>query len=72
MYTTEPLSHVTDELLGFLRESSPPAASGDGVHAHDNRAEEHLRDLNVATLWSVSLWLHRTLLLGDTRDELLD
>ena len=40
MYTTEPLSHVTDELLGFLHESLPTAASGDGVHAHDDRLED--------------------------------
>ena len=40
MYTTEPLSHVTDEFLGFLHESWPTAASGDGVHAHDDRLED--------------------------------
>ena len=40
MYTTEPLSHVTDEFLGCLHERSPTAASGDGVHAHDDRLED--------------------------------
>ena len=40
MYTTEPLSHFTDEYLDFLYESLPTAASGDGVHVHDDRIEE--------------------------------
>ena len=40
MYTTEPLSHLADEYLAFLHESSPTAASGDGVHAHDDRVED--------------------------------
>ena len=40
MYTTEPLSHFADEYLDFLHESSPTAASGDGVHAHDDRIED--------------------------------
>ena len=40
MYTTEPLSHITEEILGFLHESSPTDASGDGVHAHDDRLED--------------------------------
>ncbi len=40
MYTTEPLSHFADEYLGFLHESLPTAASGDGVHAHDDQIED--------------------------------
>ena len=40
MYTTEPLSHLADEYLDFLHESSPTAASSDGVHAHDDRIED--------------------------------
>ncbi len=40
MYTTEPLSHFADEYLDFLYESLPTAASGDGVHAHDDRIED--------------------------------
>jgi hypothetical protein len=40
MHTTEPLSHFVDEYLGFLHERSPTAASGDGVHAHDDRIED--------------------------------
>ena len=40
MYTTEPLSHFADEYLDFLHESLPTAASGDGVHAHDDRIED--------------------------------
>ena len=40
MYTTEPLSHFADEYLHFLYESLPTAASGDGVHAHDDRIED--------------------------------
>ena len=40
MYTTEPLSHFTDEYLDFLYESLPTAASGDGVHVHDDRIED--------------------------------
>ena len=40
MYTSEPLSHFADEFLDFLHECSPTAASGDGVHAHDDRIED--------------------------------
>ena len=40
MYTTEPLSHFADEYLDFLYESLPTAASGDGVHTHDDRIED--------------------------------
>ena len=40
MYTTEPLSHFADEFLDFLHECSPTAASGDGVHTHDDRIED--------------------------------
>jgi uncharacterized protein (DUF885 family) len=40
MYTTEPLSHLAEEYLNFLYESSPTAASGDGVHAHDDLLED--------------------------------
>jgi len=39
----EPLSHLADEYLNFLHESSPTAASGDGVHAHDDRVEDLAR-----------------------------
>ena len=54
MYSTEPLSHVADEYLDCLHESLPTAASGDGVHAHDDRIEDlsrsaiegHGRDLS--------------------------
>ena len=44
MYTTEPLSHFADEYLDFLYESLPTAASGDGVHTHDDRIEDAERD----------------------------
>ena len=40
MYTSEPLSHFIDEYLGFLYENAPSAASGDGMHAHDDRLED--------------------------------
>ena len=40
MYTTEPLSQFADEYLNFLYESSPTAASAEGVHAHDDRIED--------------------------------
>ena len=40
MYTTEPLSHFADDYLDFLYESLPTAASGDGLHAHDDRIED--------------------------------
>ena len=40
MYTSEPLSHFIDEYLAFLYENAPTAASGDGMHAHDDRLED--------------------------------
>ena len=40
MYTSEPLSHFIDEYLEFLYENAPTAASGDGMHAHDDRLED--------------------------------
>jgi uncharacterized protein (DUF885 family) len=40
MYTTEPLSQLAEEYLDFLYERSPTAASGDGVHAHDDMLED--------------------------------
>jgi hypothetical protein len=40
MDTTEPLSHFVDKYLNFLYESLPTAASGDGVHIHDDRMED--------------------------------
>ena len=43
MHTSEPLSHFTDEYLDFLYESSPTAASGDGMHAHDDLLEDLAR-----------------------------
>ncbi len=54
MYSTEPLSHVADEYLDCLHESLPTAASGDGIHAHDDQIEDlsrsaiegHGRDLS--------------------------
>ena len=40
MSTTEPLSHLVDQYRDFLHESSPTAASTDGVHTHDDRLED--------------------------------
>ena len=40
MHTSEPLSHFIDEYLEFLYENAPTAASGDGMHAHDDRLED--------------------------------
>ncbi|MEE2637694.1 MAG: DUF885 domain-containing protein [Acidobacteriota bacterium] len=40
MHTSEPLSHFANEYLQFLYETSPTAASGDGVHTHDDRLED--------------------------------
>jgi hypothetical protein len=40
MYTSEPLSHFIDEYLEFLYENAPTAASGDGMHAHDDCLED--------------------------------
>ena len=39
----EPLSHLADEYLAFLHETSPTAAAEDGVHAHDDRVEDLAR-----------------------------
>ena len=39
----EPLSHLADDYLDFLHESSPTAASGYGVHAYDDRVEDLAR-----------------------------
>ena len=40
MHTSEPLSHFADEYLDYLYENLPTAASGDGMHAHDDRIED--------------------------------
>ncbi len=40
MHTSEPLSHFIDEYLEFLYENAPTAASGDGMHAHDDRLDD--------------------------------
>ena len=46
MHTSEPLSHFIDEYLEFLYENAPTAASGDGMHAHD----DSLDDLSRASI----------------------
>ncbi|MBI4486501.1 MAG: DUF885 domain-containing protein [Acidobacteria bacterium] len=40
MIASEPLSHFTDDLLGFLHETHPTHATLDGVHAHDDLLED--------------------------------
>ena len=40
MHTSEPLSHFIDEYLEFLYQNAPTAASGDGMHARDDRLED--------------------------------
>ena len=40
MIASEPLPHLVDDLLGYLRETHPTHATLDGVHTHDDLLED--------------------------------
>lgn len=75
MYTTEPLSHLADQYLDFLHESSPTAASDDGVHTHDDRLEDLSRpaiDAQARELGGFARRLDRISTRSLTADEQLE
>jgi len=75
MYTTEPLSHFANEFLDFLHESSPTAASCDGVHTHDDRIEDLSRsaiEVQVRNLGGFARRLDQILTRSLTTEEQLE
>ncbi|MCC7418633.1 MAG: DUF885 domain-containing protein [Acidobacteria bacterium] len=70
MVASEPLSHFTDDLLGFLHETHPTHATLDGVHAHDDLLEDLSRHGIESEARALAGYLRR---LGDIgRDALTD
>ena len=62
MAVSEPLSHFTDDLLGYLHESHPTHATLDGVHTHDDLLEDLSRQATDSETRALSGYLRR---LGD-------
>src|SRR5579864_1433995 len=59
MIASEPLPHFVDDLLGYLHESHPTAATLDGVHTHDDLLEDCSRHAIDAEAHALSGYLRR-------------
>src|SRR5579864_452033 len=59
MIASEPLPHFVDDLLGYLHESHPTAATLDGVHTHDDLLEDCSRHAVDAEVHALTGYLRR-------------
>ena len=72
---SEPLSHFVKEYIGYIHETYPTEAAGDGVHTHDDVLEDLGRDAVETRAREIGGWARRLegiAIAGLTPDEVCD